>query len=121
MQETKELNALFTLIDDPDEEVYTTVSSKIIGYGKGIIPNLENLWETTVSADVQERVEMLIHRLHYTDLTNDIKEWRDSAYHDLLFGALLVLVKMQQKIYAFFYKRPRKTLYMKESIIQQRG
>lgn len=90
MQETKELNALFTLIDDPDEEVYTTVSSKIIGYGKGIIPNLENLWETTVSAEVQERVEMLIHRLHYTDLTNDIKEWRDSAYHDLLFGALLV-------------------------------
>ena len=59
MQETKELNALFTLIDDPDEEVYTTVSSKIIGYGKGIIPNLENLWETTVSAEVQERVEML--------------------------------------------------------------
>jgi regulator of sirC expression with transglutaminase-like and TPR domain len=33
---------------------------------------------------------MLIHRLHYTDLVNDLTEWRDSAYHDLLFGALLV-------------------------------
>lgn len=90
MQETRELNALFTLIDDPDEEVYTTVSDKIIGYGKGIIPNLENLWETSLSEDVQERIEMLIHRLHYTDLTNDFKEWRDNAYHDLLFGSLLV-------------------------------
>jgi len=28
MQATKEINALFTLIDDPDEEVYYTVSEK---------------------------------------------------------------------------------------------
>ncbi|MBS1642332.1 MAG: transglutaminase family protein [Bacteroidetes bacterium] len=90
MQQTKELNALFTLIDDPDQEVYTTVSDKIVEFGKGIIPNLENLWENTLSESIQERIELLIHRLHYTDLTNDLIEWRDSAYHDLLFGALLV-------------------------------
>ncbi len=90
MNETKELSALFTLIDDPDEEVYSTVSERIVDFGKGIIPNLEHLWETTLSEDVQERIEMLIHRLHYTDLTHDLSEWRDSAYHDLLFGALLV-------------------------------
>ncbi len=90
MQETKEINALFTLIDDPDEEVYSTVSEKIVAYGKNIIPNLEHLWETTLSEDVQERIEMIIHHLHYSDLLNDMTEWRDSAYHDLLFGALLV-------------------------------
>lgn len=90
MQETREINALFTLIDDPDEEVYSTVSEKIVAYGKNIIPNLEHLWETTLSEDVQERIEMIIHHLHFTDLQNDLTEWRDSAYHDLLFGALLV-------------------------------
>ncbi len=90
MQETRELNALFTLIDDPDEEVYSSVSDRIVNYGKGIIPNLENLWETTISEEVQERIELLIHRLHFTDLTNDLKDWRDGAYHDLLVGALLV-------------------------------
>ena len=90
MVETKEINALFTLIDDPDEEVYNTVSTKIVDFGRGIIPNLENLWENTPSEGIQERIELLIHRLHFTDLTNDLKEWRDSAYHDLLFGALLV-------------------------------
>ena len=63
MQETREINALFTLIDDPDEEVYSTVSEKIVAYGKNIIPNLEHLWETTLSADVQERIEMIIHHL----------------------------------------------------------
>ena len=90
MVETKEINALFTLIDDPDEEVYSTVSSKIIDFGKGIIPNLENLWENTLNETIQERIEMLIHSLHYTDLINDFKEWKSSAYNDLLFGALLV-------------------------------
>lgn len=90
MIETNEIKSLFTLIDDPDEEIYSTVSERIIGYGKGIIPNLENLWETTPNEDVQERIEMLIHRLHYTDLLRDLTDWRDSAYHDLLFGSLLV-------------------------------
>ncbi len=90
MQETKELNALFTLIDDPDEEVYTTVTDKIVGYGKPIIPNLEQLWETTPNEEIQERIEMIIHRLHYSDLVSDFIEWKNSPYNDLLFGALLV-------------------------------
>jgi regulator of sirC expression with transglutaminase-like and TPR domain len=90
MQQTKEINALFTLIDDPDEEVYSTISEKIVEFGKGIIPNLEDLWENTFSEDIQERIEMLIHKLHYKDLNKDLVEWRDSAYNDLLFGALLV-------------------------------
>jgi regulator of sirC expression with transglutaminase-like and TPR domain len=90
MQENREISALFTLIDDPDEEVFSSVSERIVNYGRGIIPNLENLWENTTRNDIQERIEMLIHRLHYTDLVNDLTEWRSSAYHDLLFGSLLI-------------------------------
>jgi len=90
MQQTKEINALFTLIDDPDSEVYSTVSEKIEEFGKGIIPNLENLWENTPNIEVQERIEHLIHRLHFNDLVNDLTEWSNSPYHDLLFGALLI-------------------------------
>jgi regulator of sirC expression with transglutaminase-like and TPR domain len=90
MNNAKELKALFTLIDDPDEEVYTTVSEKIVGFGKAIIPNLENLWENTINESVQNRIEQLIHRLHFADLRTDFCDWRDGAYNDLLTGALLV-------------------------------
>ena len=90
MEETKEISALFTLIDDPDEEVYSTVSNKIIDYGKAIIPNLEHLWETSPNNALQERIELLIHKLHFTDLTHDFKNWIQSANQDLLTGALLV-------------------------------
>src|SRR5690242_1972137 len=90
MQENREISALFTLIDDPDEEVFSTVSERIVHYGKGIIPNLENLWENTTHEEVQERIERIIHNLHYTDLVSDLRDWSNSAYHDLLFGALLI-------------------------------
>lgn len=90
MKESSEISALFVLLDDPDEEVFSTVSERIVHYGRNIIPNLEYLWENTTRNDVQERIEMLIHRLHFTDLCRDFQEWKDSGYHDLLLGSLLV-------------------------------
>jgi regulator of sirC expression with transglutaminase-like and TPR domain len=90
METTKELSALFTLIDDPDEEVFGAVSEKIIDYGKIIIPSLEHLWETIPDENVQQRIELLIHRLHYRDLSEDFRQWNVSGHHDLMLGALLV-------------------------------
>ncbi|HVS95004.1 MAG TPA: transglutaminase family protein [Puia sp.] len=90
MQENKEILALFHLIDDPDQEVFDSVSSRIVSYGRGIIPNLENLWENTISGDVQERIELLIHKLHYHDLTEDFMHWKNSSYQDLLTASLLI-------------------------------
>ena len=90
MQENKEIKALFHLIDDPDNEVFSTVSDRIVTYGRGIIPNLEDLWENSISEEVQERIEILIHKLHYTDLTEDFIRWKSSAYHDLLTASLLI-------------------------------
>lgn len=89
METNKEISALFTLIDDPDEEVFGAVSSKIIDYGKPIIPNLEHLWETTPDEAIQGRIEILIHRLHYRDLAEEFRQWNVSGYHDLLQGAIL--------------------------------
>jgi regulator of sirC expression with transglutaminase-like and TPR domain len=89
MQENKEISALFHLIDDPDEEVFNTVSERIVSLGRSIIPNLENLWETTPDEGVQERIEMLIHKLHFRDLVNDLTEWKNGRA-ELLQGAMLV-------------------------------
>lgn len=88
MVENKEISALFHLIDDPDNDVYSTVSNKIISFGKAIIPNLEDLWENTINEEVQERIELLIHKLHFDDLTADFINWKNGSI-ELLQGALL--------------------------------
>jgi hypothetical protein len=90
MEQTKEITALLHLIDDPDDEVYSQVSERIISLGKEIIPNLEHLWETTADEYTQERIEMLIHSLHFRDLQMDLKAWANDKEHDLFTGALLV-------------------------------
>ena len=89
MEYTKEISALFNLIDDPDEEVFGAVSHKIVEYGRNIIPNLEHLWENTLNEEAQGRIELLIHQVHYTDLTEDFKQWSLAGHHDLTVGALL--------------------------------
>ncbi len=89
MEETKEISALLRLIDDPDEEIFTAVSGKIVDFGKPIIPNLEHLWEITPEEHIQERIELIIHKLHFTDLTEDFRQWSLAGHHDLTVGALL--------------------------------
>ncbi len=88
MLENKEISALFHLIDDPDEEVFSTITERIISHGRAIIPNLENLWENSPDENVQERIELIIHKLHFRDLTGEFTIWKNSGC-ELLQGALL--------------------------------
>jgi len=90
MRTEKEITALLRLIDDPDDEVYDTVASELLNYGREIIPNLEKLWEVTDDESVQERIEMLIHRVHFQDLQQDFLEWSQSKHPELLRGAILL-------------------------------
>lgn len=86
----KEIQALFHLIDDPDDEVYDTVANQLLHYGKEIIPGLEHLWETTEDEDVQDRIAQLIHRVHFQDIQKELQHWADTASPELLRGAILV-------------------------------
>lgn len=90
MEETREINALMHLIDDPDKDVFDTVSDRIISYGKNIIPNLEHLWENTPDEGIQEKIEHLIHRLHFQDLQEEFTNFAKSSENDLLTGIQLV-------------------------------
>lgn len=90
MQSNKEIKALLRLIDDPDDEVFDTVADKLVNYGREIIPNLEQLWEVTVDESIQERIELLIHRVHFQDLQQELYDWSRSKHPELLRGAILV-------------------------------
>lgn len=89
MKENRQIKALLNLIDDPDEAVYSTVSEKILSFGKAIVPNLENLWENVHDEDTQERIELLIHRVHFRDLVTEFTEWKNNP-ENLLDGAIII-------------------------------
>ena len=81
---------MLQLMDDPDDEVYDTVSAQLLHYGREIIPDLEQLWELTADGALQERIEGLIHRVHFQDLQHEFTEWSHSEHPELLRGAILV-------------------------------
>jgi hypothetical protein len=88
--ENNEIKALLHLMDDPDEDVYQSVSEKIISFGKAIIPNLEHLWESNHNETTQLRVEQLIHRLHFRELTDEFTVWLNDSNASLLSGSLII-------------------------------
>lgn len=86
-----ELQALVTLIDDPDEGIYFHVRDRILSLGKPVVPVLEHAWEVDALGDLfRNRIEDILHTIHL-DLTFDrLKAWHATGGEDLLEGALAV-------------------------------
>lgn len=88
--ESNELKSLITLLDDPDNEIYAHVAGKLLSLGPQIIPSLESYWESSPDPLLQQRIELLIHSIHFESLKNDLSQWLSISERDLLEGALLV-------------------------------
>jgi regulator of sirC expression with transglutaminase-like and TPR domain len=86
----KELEALMSLLEDPDNEVFDTVSGRLIELGPDVVSPLEKRWEATLRPDLQEKIENVIKKIQFNSLTSDIDAWRSSGGTDLLYGAYLV-------------------------------
>lgn len=85
-----ELNALCQLLDDPDTEVFTSVSDRLLSYGPQAIPVLESHWEHSLDHIQQNRIEDIIHRIQFDGCRGGLKAWVDSGAEDLLEGALII-------------------------------
>ncbi|MFM1930499.1 MAG: hypothetical protein RL387_1827 [Bacteroidota bacterium] len=94
LPKTEEIKALFSLIDDPDEEVFSTIANRLLDYGTPIIPDLEHLWENTLEEATLERIERMIYQLRLKDIQQQLIEWSANPKPSLFEGAL-ILVKYQ--------------------------
>ncbi len=90
-----ELQALISLLDDPDELVFDQIRLKIESMGEGIIPVLEDAWEHEAYGILfQSRVENIIHNIQFDNVKADLKQWASTEEKDLLTG-MLSLAKYQ--------------------------
>lgn len=86
----KELQALISLLDDPDDQVYGEIKIKLISYGEPVIPLLENAWENSFDHLFQERIEDIIHQLQFSNIEEELKIWKDTPDRTLIEGALVI-------------------------------
>ena len=91
MLENKEIIALISLLDDPDEYIYNEVKNKIMSLGEATIPFLEQYWENNpMNLVSQSRIEEIIQKIQFDATYNDLEKWVNSDNPDLLKGALLI-------------------------------
>jgi regulator of sirC expression with transglutaminase-like and TPR domain len=86
----KEVIALITLLDDPDEAIYSEVRNRFIILGPPAIPHLETAWENSFEALMQKRIEIIIHSIQFEALQKALKDWMQNDNDDLLKGVLLL-------------------------------
>jgi regulator of sirC expression with transglutaminase-like and TPR domain len=88
--EYKELHALISLLDDPDNHIFEKIQEKIYTYGVDAIPILESAWENAFDNVIQERIDVILHKLQFDSIYSGLKEWANKGYQDLLKGFLLI-------------------------------
>jgi len=84
-----EIQALISLLDDPDTDIYQEIKTKIISYGDNIIPHLEYAWETSLDHLLQQRVEEIIHHLQFSVIKDALINWKINNSKNLLEGAII--------------------------------
>ncbi len=90
----KEVIALITLLDDPDETIYVQVKDRFVILGPPAIPHLETAWENSFDAIMQKRIETIIHTIQFETLEKALKSWAREEQDDLLKG-ILILARYQ--------------------------
>lgn len=90
MLNEKEVISLIALLDDEDAEVAELVEQKLLSLGTDVISFLENEWSVVQNIEQQKKIESIIHRIQFTKLLNELREWSHQRNPDLLDGILLV-------------------------------
>lgn len=85
-----EVEALISLLDDPDDRVYEQISDKLFSMGESVIPSLENAWENSFDVLIQQRIEGIIHKIQFEKIFKEIIDWSKNDSTNLLKGALIM-------------------------------
>jgi regulator of sirC expression with transglutaminase-like and TPR domain len=87
----KELNALISLLDEPDDVIYGSIRDRLFSYGSMAIPLLEDAWDTSYEDNnLQQRIESIIHDIQFESVFKDLADWKNSPEQDLVTGFMII-------------------------------
>ena len=106
----KELNALISLLEDPDKEVFDFVKTRLVELGIEVVPELENAWESNFDSLAQDRAEKIIHEIHFKDTVYSLKNWLNISHKNLLDAWFIISKYQYPDIDESFYRKKIYTL-----------
>lgn len=85
-----ELNALISMLDEPDTDMFDTIKEKLFLYGSEAIPHLENAWDNSFDNTIQQRIENIIHKIQIDNIFIELNNWVKSDFIDILKGFMII-------------------------------
>lgn len=89
-----ELHAITRLLDDPDVSIYEQIEASILKIGTKIVPILETTWNNSENKLVNNRIEIIIDKINFSNILEEFNVWNSSRELDLL--ELMILINRLQ-------------------------
>ncbi|MFA8436139.1 MAG: transglutaminase family protein [Marinifilaceae bacterium] len=86
----KKLDALLALLDDPNPEVFQSVTKKLLELPTSVVPVLEDIWLESKNKPLQDRLEEIIKKIEFNGIKKELVKWCKSSKKNLIEGAILV-------------------------------
>lgn len=90
MQGSQNISALINLLDDPDQKIFDQISQELLNLGEAAVPFLEDAWENSFNAILQNRIEQVLHQIQFQGIVKGLQAWKKTERHSLIEGAILI-------------------------------
>lgn len=88
--DAQKLQALISLLDDPDQAVFEMVEKELLQEKTLQIEQLEHVWETSFDELIQSRIEDLIQQMQFRETSRKIRNWSTQPDVNLFEGFFLI-------------------------------
>lgn len=87
----RELEALVSLLDEPNEDMFMQIRHKVLTYKGEAIPILEEAWTNNLGDNETNRIEELIEEIRVNKLFANLDEWVSRGSVSLFKGYMILM------------------------------
>lgn len=86
----KDIQALISMLDEPDDKVFKEIYDKFVLFGIEAIPALEKAWENSFDSSIQRRIESIIHQIQFNNTYIELYNWLHFGDQNLMYGYFIL-------------------------------
>ena len=113
---TGEINALLNLIEDPDDDVYQTITKRFIGFGQNVIPVLNEFQELTDDPVQVAKINAIISQISISCIETAVTDWLNIEDQSVLEASLFIAAYLNPEYdrdrLFFEIEKIRKTIWL---------
>ncbi|MFQ3579094.1 MAG: transglutaminase-like domain-containing protein [Bacteroidales bacterium] len=80
------IDSIIKLLDDPDESVYSSISSRLIEDGLSVVKKLEETWNTSDNPLIQKRIGEITQQIQFRYVCKEMRLWKEVSGKSIIDG-----------------------------------